>query len=193
VLSYTGYDMEDAMILNKSSYERGFAHASVYKTIEIDLKDEIKAAGASSASDEVKMRFGNKLKRGRRDEFVHVNLDEDGLPRVGDKVTEGDALYCIVDTANDFEKAGKHKEREYAYIQTVRAVGGDSGKAVENKLSLTLRFNRNPVIGDKFSSRHGQKVRPVLLVESMKAKIEPNFLSRVLLLCAGCSGDHVSQ
>lgn len=31
VISYTGYDMEDAMIINKSSYERGFGHASVYK------------------------------------------------------------------------------------------------------------------------------------------------------------------
>ena len=28
------------MILNKSSYERGFAHASVYKTECIDLVDE---------------------------------------------------------------------------------------------------------------------------------------------------------
>lgn len=27
-----GYDMEDAMILNKASVERGLAHASVYKT-----------------------------------------------------------------------------------------------------------------------------------------------------------------
>lgn len=33
VISYTGFDMEDAMIINKSSFERGFAHASVYKTI----------------------------------------------------------------------------------------------------------------------------------------------------------------
>ena len=27
-----GYDMEDAMILNKASHERGFAHATVYKS-----------------------------------------------------------------------------------------------------------------------------------------------------------------
>ena len=27
-----GYDMEDAMILNKASSERGFAHATVYKS-----------------------------------------------------------------------------------------------------------------------------------------------------------------
>jgi DNA-directed RNA polymerase I subunit RPA2 len=37
VISYTGYDMEDAMILNKSSYERGLAHASIYKSEFIDL------------------------------------------------------------------------------------------------------------------------------------------------------------
>ena len=30
VISYTGYDMEDAMIVNKSSYERGFGHGSMY-------------------------------------------------------------------------------------------------------------------------------------------------------------------
>ena len=33
VISYTGYDMEDAMIINKSSYENGFGHGCVYKTV----------------------------------------------------------------------------------------------------------------------------------------------------------------
>lgn len=39
VISYTGYDMEDAMIINKSAYERGFAFGNVYKTEKIDLRD----------------------------------------------------------------------------------------------------------------------------------------------------------
>jgi DNA-directed RNA polymerase I subunit RPA2 len=39
VISYTGYDMEDAMIINKSAYERGFAHASVYKHEVVDVYD----------------------------------------------------------------------------------------------------------------------------------------------------------
>ncbi len=34
------YDMEDAMILNKSSVERGFAHASLYKTEMVDLRSD---------------------------------------------------------------------------------------------------------------------------------------------------------
>ena len=31
VLAYTGYDMEDAMIINKSSMERGLCHGQIYK------------------------------------------------------------------------------------------------------------------------------------------------------------------
>lgn len=147
--------MEDAMILNKSAYERGFAHASVYKTVKVDLQDEIRAAGASTASSEVRMRFSNKV--GRNGENVYKNLDDDGFPQVGDRIQEGDPLYCVVDSINNYDKSQKHKEREVAYVQTVRAIGTDSGKASENKVSMTFRFPRNPVIGDKFSSRHGQK------------------------------------
>jgi len=45
VIAYTGMDMEDAMIINKSSYERGFGHASVYKTKRINLLVDMKGEG----------------------------------------------------------------------------------------------------------------------------------------------------
>jgi len=35
---FQGYDMEDAMIINKASYERGFAHGCVYKSEFFELK-----------------------------------------------------------------------------------------------------------------------------------------------------------
>lgn len=35
-----GYDMEDAMILNKSAVERGLAHGTVIKSESIDLRDD---------------------------------------------------------------------------------------------------------------------------------------------------------
>ena len=38
VISYTGYDMEDSMIINKSSFERGFGHGCIYKSEHVDLK-----------------------------------------------------------------------------------------------------------------------------------------------------------
>lgn len=37
VCAYTGYDMEDAMILNKSSVDRGLAHGSLLKTEVVNL------------------------------------------------------------------------------------------------------------------------------------------------------------
>ena len=43
VISFTGYDMEDAMIINKASYERGFGHGSMYKTHVYSLDDEEKS------------------------------------------------------------------------------------------------------------------------------------------------------
>lgn len=43
VLAYTAYDMEDAMVINKSSMERGFFYGSVYKTevVEIEKEDKV--------------------------------------------------------------------------------------------------------------------------------------------------------
>jgi len=40
VISYTGYDMEDAMILNKAAYERGFAHGCVYKSYVREVNEQ---------------------------------------------------------------------------------------------------------------------------------------------------------
>lgn len=154
VLSYTGFDMEDAMILNKSSYERGFGHASVYKTMLVDLAEESKMAGATSSGAEARVRFGNKLDG---DKYRYENLQEDGFPQIGDRITEGDPIYCVIDTVSGKERVKKHKEREIAYVQSVRKLGSDSDKPAEEMASITLRFPRNPIIGDKFSSRHGQK------------------------------------
>ncbi len=39
VISYTGYDMEDAMIINRSSHDRGFAAGSIYKCQFVDLRE----------------------------------------------------------------------------------------------------------------------------------------------------------
>jgi DNA-directed RNA polymerase I subunit RPA2 len=61
VISYTGFDMEDAMIINKAAYERGFGHGSVYKTQVIDLDEEEK--NSSKMGIRPKLKFSNQRKQ----------------------------------------------------------------------------------------------------------------------------------
>lgn len=75
VISYTGYDMEDAMIINKSADERGFAHGSIYKSQFVDL---------DSTSFFARNPHDKKL-----DQFI----DNDGLPYIGRRIKSHEVLY----------------------------------------------------------------------------------------------------
>lgn len=150
VISYTGYDLEDAMILNKSSYERGFAHASVYKTSEVNTVDE-----KNRATSNIVFKKPKKELIGKKDESAN-RLDEDGLPPVGLYVQSGDIVYATTDLATGKHKYHRHDNTEPAFIDDVRVLDGNPDKGIQ-RVSIKYRFNRNPVVGDKFSSRHGQK------------------------------------
>ncbi|KAK2177567.1 hypothetical protein NP493_591g01025 [Ridgeia piscesae] len=147
VISYTGYDMEDAMILNKSSFERGFAYGTIYKSEFINLKDK------SQEKYRISLKFGcppdNKRTLGR--------LDPDGLPPVGTYLTTGDPYYSYVNIQTGEVRVENYKGAEPAYVEMVKILGADNGAEQLQKVCILLRIERNPVIGDKFSSRHGQK------------------------------------
>lgn len=68
--------MEDAMVINKSSYERGFGHGTIYKSEFIDLNDK-------------KSYF---VRNPEKPELVKT-IDTDGLPMLGIIIKEGDAYY----------------------------------------------------------------------------------------------------
>jgi len=145
VISYTGYDMEDAMILNKFAFERGFGNGVIYQNKWADLTIYRKKG------EPILHRFGNKDRR-----LAQGKLDADGLPFIGSQLKEGDPLYCVIDETTDMPKIEKYKG-ELAYVEEVRILGDDSGQSELQLVNIKLRVPRPPIIGDKFSSRHGQK------------------------------------
>ncbi|KAH9718488.1 DNA-directed RNA polymerase I subunit 2 [Citrus sinensis] len=146
VLAYTGYDMEDAMILNKSSVDRGMCHGQIYQTETIDLSD-----------DGNKVDRGQKLFRRNKDaKSLHSVIDSDGLPYVGQMIHPGEPYCSIYDKTTNSWRTNSRKGSESVFVDYV-AVDMKNSKNLPQKANIRFRHTRNPIIGDKFSSRHGQK------------------------------------
>ncbi|CAH1759612.1 3579_t:CDS:10 [Entrophospora sp. SA101] len=146
VISYTGYDMEDAMIINKSSHERGFTYGTIYKSEVINLADY-------RIGSEINVHFGLGPDAPAS---LRKKIDDDGFPYIGIKLTNGDPLCTYIDSKG-VTKIKKYKGLEDCYVDKVRVLGDDLGLYEAQKVHIMLRIPRPAIIGDKFSSRHGQK------------------------------------
>ncbi|MCJ1406081.1 DNA-directed RNA polymerase I subunit RPA2 [Ptychographa xylographoides] len=164
VISYTGYDMDDAMIINKSAHERGFGHGTMYKTKIIHLDESRRNARSKR---QIAKLFGF-APNSRLSPTISQHLDQDGLPFIGTMLQEGDVLCAshtvTHDPATDTyinrdanTEIHKYKDAETAFVEEVRLLGAETGDQPCQAVSIKLRIPRAPVIGDKFSSRHGQK------------------------------------
>lgn len=124
VISYTGYDMEDAMILNKSAHERGFAYGTVYKSEIIDLKD-VRGASKSKSAPTLHFGLGHDIRtaEGDRQHTCCHFLDMDGLPFIGCRLVAGDPLAAYIDDNTGRTRFVKYKGDEIAYVDEVRLLG----------------------------------------------------------------------
>uniref|UniRef100_A0A5B7BLJ7 DNA-directed RNA polymerase subunit beta n=1 Tax=Davidia involucrata TaxID=16924 RepID=A0A5B7BLJ7_DAVIN len=145
VLAYSGYDMEDAMILNKSSVDRGLFHGHIYQTETIDLSEQ------SAKSDRSQRMF----RRSNLDKSVHSLIDSDGLPYVGQAINPNEPYCSIYNEVTSTTRNTLLKGSEPAIVDYVSV--DVKNKKQPQKVNIRFRRRRNPVIGDKFSSRHGQK------------------------------------
>lgn len=149
VISYTGYDMDDAMIINKSADERGFGYGTVYKVEKVDLgmgrrKGEAPTQHFGFGDDDWPAEW-------------QTNLDTDGLPLIGSKVEEGDPIVAYFDDVVGKTKVKTYHSNEPAYIEEVKLLASEVGNEECQQITIKYRVTRQPLIGDKFSSRHGQK------------------------------------
>eukprot|EP00392_Amoebophrya_sp_AT5.2_P001530 g1532.t1 len=170
VCAYTGYDMEDAMIINKMSYDRGFMAGNVYKQKIISCVPEKDAKNRNLASNWAFSNWNVAKKElvARGKENAHMQLD--GTPKVGlrrGRSSTGMVLVTSVNKATGEEMVTKYKDADPCWLENITVISGGSfagrnytcGNLEENqtKLSLKLRYNRRPMVGDKFATRHGQK------------------------------------
>ena len=163
VMSYSGYDIEDALVLNKASVDRGFGRCQVLRKYPVSLK--LYASGSRDIVEPPIVDTSTKVNIKE-----HALLDSDGVASVGEKVSAGE-LYVnkfVPENANSsgFSDNGNgHNDRtvpqpqryklpDPSYINKVMISEVESGNQL---IKVQTRQTRVPEVGDKFSSRHGQK------------------------------------
>lgn len=161
IMSYKGYNMEDAIVVNQGSIDRGFGRSTYYRPV---VTEELRYSGG--LTDEISVP--NKDVKGYRTEHDYRFLEEDGIIYPEAVVEEGDVIigktspprflssleeYNLATTSRrESSNALKHGER--GLVDFVMLTESEEG----NKLvQVRLRDPRIPEIGDKFTSRHGQK------------------------------------
>ena len=162
IACYTGYNQEDSLIFNRSSIERGLFVSSTYKT----YKDEEKR-NSSTLEDEKfckpeKFYSDNTLKTTGMKGGSYDKINNEGFAQVGQEVKSGDIIIGKVSPikgATDGEPKYKDisksiKKNESGTIDEVYVNRNDGSYRVAK---VRVRTLRPPGVGDKFSSRHGQK------------------------------------
>mgnify|MGYP006272908609 FL=1 len=169
VMSYKGYNMEDAIILNRGSIERGLGRSTYYRPISAE---ELRYSGG--LIDEVGVP--DKDVKGYRSEKDYNYLEEDGIVYPEAKVQEDDVIIGktspprFLSGVDDYSLATSLRRESSSALQhgekglvdfVLLSENEDGNKLVQ----VRVRDPRVPEIGDKFTSRHGQKGVAGLIVD----------------------------
>ena len=158
VMSYSGYDIEDALVLNKASLDRGFGRCLVYRKQSCSIKRYPNQTYDRIMAPDLDPKTG-------KPPWKHQALDSEGIVAPGERVMNQQLLVHkqVPKVTNALQRTTTelYKEQPVVYKGPTDTYAEKvlitSNSEESFLIKILLRFTRRPELGDKFSSRHGQK------------------------------------
>jgi DNA-directed RNA polymerase subunit B' len=161
LMSYKGYNMADAIVINRSAVDRGLGRVAMYKTYETEERQY-----PGGQKDRIELPDPTTV--GFRGEEAYSKLGEDGIVSPEMDVDDRDVLVGKTSPPRFLEEISVFgaveekkresslalKAREYGKVDHVLVTEGPSGNRI---VKVRVRSMKIPEVGDKFASRHGQK------------------------------------
>lgn len=153
IMTYSGFNMEDSIIMNQSSVDRGLFHVTQYRTVNFSEKKK----GQFGVSENICVPPKELQKRS----YNYCMLDEYGIVKKGSQIEIGDVLIGKVQTVQK-----KNKEEEQTDCSLIAKGNDDTGtvdriviseNGGQKLIKIILRKIKIPEVGDKFSARSAQK------------------------------------
>ena len=158
IMSHTGYNQEDSVLVNKGSIDRGLFSATIYHTEKDEDKNIIRDEIIRCKPDKTKtkcIKFGN-----------YEKLNAQGFIPENELVENRDIIIAkivpIKENRNDPTKTIKYEDQSKTFRTTEETYidknyTGRNGDGY-NFAKVRVRTHRKPVLGDKFCALPTQQV-----------------------------------
>lgn len=155
IAMYGGYNQEDSVILNKSAVDRG-----LFRTLYYTMYKDEEHRNVTSGKEEKFVRPRRENTRGYKASSYHA-IQDNGLPMKNALIKENDVVIGkVTNLKNDVNGyAYRDASTIHRNSETCRIDGVWQDKNSDGYPFVKVRVvsERVPEVGDKFSSRHGQK------------------------------------
>jgi DNA-directed RNA polymerase II subunit RPB2 len=161
--SETGYNQDDGLIINRDSVARGMFQSLAFRTYDCPEEVDSLTKVHSHVANPGAVPSWTSLRPG----LDYSKLDDRGIIREGEIVDDSTVLvgrYMVVPDTNEIKDAsvrpGLHTQGR---VDSVVVLHQNEGRLLVKVRIIEMRM---PGLGDKFSSRHGQKGTIGMLVSS---------------------------
>jgi DNA-directed RNA polymerase II subunit RPB2 len=165
IACYSGFNQEDAVIINKQAIERGMFNVTCFKSYATSEEDGNGKKTMLCNPYELRRR-GMDLTPRRANELT---VDSNGMPKLNAHIEQGDCIIGRVGITSE----GKDVRFSDKSLVADKTIAGIVDKNIvftaengERKVKIRMRKTRLPVLGDKMASRHGQKGVVGMIVDS---------------------------